>query len=74
MQKVMTVRSLLLEKSEDVDNQIRFCQLALREGQKYLARLTFKKLRQLGIKDKLKALQLLCIELEIEILELVNTN
>lgn len=44
MQKILTVRSLLLSKSEEFDNWIIFSKLALKENQKYLARLTYKQL------------------------------
>jgi hypothetical protein len=74
MQKILNVRSLLLNESEDLDNKIRFCKLALKEGQQSLARLTHKNLKALGITDKTKYLELRCIEFEIEILDLVNTN
>lgn len=70
----MTVRSLLLSKKEDFDNWIQFCKLALKENQKYLARLTYKQLESLGITNKTQKLELLLISLEIQILEQVSTN
>jgi len=71
MQKILFIRSLLLTKSEDIDNWIIFCKLALKENNKKLGMNTLKILKDLNIKDEMKKLELFSLEKEIEIAEVI---
>ncbi len=65
MQKILTIRNLLVTKFQDINNWIKFCKLAIKQNQKYLATITYKNLSKLDIKDQAKSLQLLLISQQI---------
>jgi hypothetical protein len=51
IQKILFVRGLLLTKTENIDNWITFCKLALSENKKVLGKNIYNILNGLNIKD-----------------------